>query len=243
MIVHLLTLFPGLFDAFLKESIVGRAVTDGHLTVNLINFRDFAGGKHRVVDDRPFGGGPGMVIKPDPVFAAVEDTLSRMTKPDPKLILLTPEGRRFDQSKANELAERDEMLILCGRYEGFDERIHCGFSWDEISLGDFVLSGGELAAMCVIEAAVRLKPGILGDDESAQRDSFMNGILGPPQYTRPRDFRGMKVPEVLLSGDHEAIEAFRRREAVKRTERARPDLMKTFKQESIKREKSHGPDS
>jgi len=245
MIVHLLTLFPGLFDAFLKESIVGRAVASGQLEVNLINFRDFAEGKHRIVDDRPFGGGPGMVIKPEPVFAALEDTLARTRESDPKMILLTPQGRPFDQKKAVELADLEEMILLCGRYEGLDERIHRGFPWDEISLGDFVLSGGELAAMCVIEAVIRLKPGILGDEESARRDSFMNGLLGVPQYTRPRSFRGMEVPEVLLSGDHEAIEAYRRRKAEERTKRARPDLLTNSNdpQANDIRNKDHGPDS
>lgn len=224
MIVHVLTLFPGLFDAFLTESIVGRAVSKQQLFVDLVNYRDFAEGKHHVVDDRPFGGGPGMVLKPEPVFAAVENTISIAKCTKPKLILLSPQGKRFDQAKAIELAEEEEWIVLCGRYEGFDERIIQGFDWDMISIGDFVLSGGEPAAMCIIEAAIRMKPGVLGDEESAQRDSFMNGLLGTPQYTRPRNFRDMEVPEVLLSGDHKAIELWRRREMEERTKRKRPDL-------------------
>jgi tRNA (guanine37-N1)-methyltransferase len=243
MIVHVLTLFPGLFDAFLKESIVGRAVSADLLQVDLVNYRDFAGGKHNVVDDRPFGGGPGMVIKPEPVFAAVEDTLERASTKEPRMILLTPQGRRFDQRMAIDLADAEELIVLCGRYEGFDDRIHQGFPWEEVSIGDFVLSGGELASMCLIESVLRLKPGILGDEESAKRDSFMNGILSWPQYTRPREFRGMEVPEILFSGDHKAIDDWRRREAEERTKQTRPDLLKAFKQDSSKRKKNHGPDT
>lgn len=230
MIVHVLTLFPGLFDAFLDESIVGRAVARQRLEVKLVNFRDFASGKHKVVDDRPFGGGPGMVLKPEPIFAAVDHTVKQVRCDAPRMILLTPEGRRFDQKIALELAEEEEMILLSGRYEGFDERIHTGYPWDPISIGDFVMSGGELAAMCIIEAVIRLKPGVLSDEESASRDSFMNGLLGWPQYTRPRSFDGKEVPDVLLSGDHQAIEAWRRREAEKRTERMRPDLKKAYDQ-------------
>ena len=226
MIVHVLTLFPGLFHAFMKESIVGRAVEQELLTVHLVNFRDFATDKHKVADDRPFGGGPGMVLKPEPIFSAMEHTLARVRSSKPKLILLTPQGRRFDQEKAIELSGEEEAILLCGRYEGIDERVHMGFDWEEISLGDFVMSGGELAAMCIIEAVTRLIPGALGDEESARRDSFMDGLLGPPQYTRPRTFQGMEVPEVLLSGDHQAIREWRRVQAEERTRRKRPDLNK-----------------
>jgi tRNA (guanine37-N1)-methyltransferase len=230
MNVHVLTLFPGLFDAFLDESIVGRAVAKQLLEVHLVNIRDFASGKHKVVDDRPFGGGPGMVLKPEPIFAAMDHTKSKARSEHPKMILLTPEGRRFDQKIALELADEEELIFLCGRYEGFDERVHTGFAWDPISIGDFVMSGGEVAAMGIIESVARLVPGVLSDEESAARDSFMNGLLGWPQYTRPREFRGEEVPEVLLSGDHQAIEAWRRREAEKRTERMRPDLKKAYDQ-------------
>lgn len=232
MIVHVLTLFPGLFDAFLKESIVGRAVVQNLLAVNVVNFRDFAEDRHKVVDDRPFGGGPGMVLKPEPIFAAVEHTLAQAESRNPKLILLTPQGRPFDQKKAIDLAQEEELIMLCGRYEGLDERVHLGFAWEEISIGDFVLSGGELAAMCVIEAVIRLKPGVLGDEESAARDSFMDGLFGPPQYTRPRGFRGMEVPEVLLSGDHKAIQEWRQRQAEERTKQKRPDLGRKTKRKT-----------
>ena len=226
MIVHVLTLFPGLFEAFLAESIVGRAVESEFLSVDLVNFRDFAEGKHRVVDDRPFGGGPGMVLKPEPIFAAVEHVLDRSERKDQKLLLLTPQGRPFDQEKAIELSREEEFTLLCGRYEGIDERVHAGLPWEEISLGDFVLSGGELASMCVIEAAIRLVPGVLGHDESATRDALMNGLLGPPQYTRPRVFRGHEVPEVLISGDHAAIDAWRAEQSLRRTESKRPELVR-----------------
>jgi len=229
MLVHVLTLFPGLFDAFIKESIVGRAVSQNLLTVDLVDFRDYAEGKHKVVDDRPFGGGPGMVLKPEPIFAAVEDLKQRAKSKTPKLILLTPQGTPFRQKKAIELAKTEELIILCGRYEGFDERIIEELPWDEISIGDFVMSGGESAAMCVIESVIRMIPGVLGDQESATRDSFMNGLLGPPQYTRPRSFRGIEVPEVLLSGDHKAIQGWRDRESLKRTIKKRPDLGRTEK--------------
>ena len=226
MIIHVLTLFPELFEPFLSESIVGRAVAKGALSVDLVNFREFAGDRHHVVDDRPFGGGPGMVLKPEPIFAAVEHTLARARAEKTRLILLTPQGRRFDQEAACALAQVEELLLFCGRYEGVDERVLQGFEWDEISLGDFVLSGGELPAMCLIEAVARLIPGVLGDAESALRDSFMEGLLAPPQYTRPRTFRGMEVPEVLLSGDHEAIRRWRREEAERRTRARRPDLLR-----------------
>jgi tRNA (guanine37-N1)-methyltransferase len=243
MIVHVLTLFPGLFDAFLNESIVGRALSGNLLEVDLVNIRDFALDKHKVVDDRPFGGGPGMVLKPEPVFAAVERTLSCAKTGHPAMILLTPQGRIFDQTMAIELSRQEELVVLCGRYEGFDERIHQGFPWREISLGDFVMSGGELSAMCLIESVIRMKPGILGHEESAWRDALMNGLLGPPQYTRPRSFRGMEVPEILLSGDHKAIEAWRRREAERKTIEKRPDLLRQNDCISNKEGDRHGPDS
>ncbi len=242
MNVHVLTLFPGLFHAFLRESIVGRAVDLNLLTVNLVNFRDFAEGRHNVVDDRPFGGGPGMVLKPEPIFAAVEHTVAHARSRDPKLILLTPQGRRFDQKAAIELAREEELVLLCGRYEGIDERVHEGFPWDELSLGDYVLSGGELAAMCVIESVIRLKPGVLGDDESALRDTFVDGLLGPPQYTRPREYKGMEVPEILLSGDHGSIRKWRKKKAEERTRSKRPDLYGKWRHDTDCGV-NHGPDS
>lgn len=218
MKVHVLTLFPRLFEAFLDESIVGIARRKGALEVDLVDYRGFTSDRHRTVDDRPYGGGPGMVIKPEPVFAAVEQVLAGSERPAMPKILLTPQGAPFDQRRAEWLAEQPEVLMLCGRYEGFDERIHEGFDWVEVSMGPFVLSGGELPAMALVESAARLLPGVLGHEESARQDSFADdGLLDHPHYTRPEEFRGRTVPEVLLSGDHERIARWRRRQAEART--------------------------
>src|SRR5690606_12957774 len=192
MFCALLTLFPGAVRPYLEESILGIAQRQGKLRVELVDFREFTHDRHRSVDDRPFGGGPGMVLKPEPIFEAVEATERRFGAFHK--VLLCPRGRRFDQAKAREFAERERLLLLCGRYEGFDGRIRLGFEWDEISIGDFVLAGGELPALCVLEAAVRLIPGVLGCEQSAELESFENGLFDYPQYTRPRVFRGMEVP-------------------------------------------------
>ena len=211
MLVSILTLFPEAIRPYLDESILGLAQRAGRVRFHLVDVRDFAGDRHDKVDDRPFGGGPGMVLRPKPIFDAVEE-VERSFGPHHR-ILLSPRGRRFSQARAIELAGRDRLLLVCGRYEGFDERIRLGLEWDEISLGDFVLSGGEIPALAVVEAAVRLLPGVLGHEESAEQDSFMkDGLLDHPHYTRPRVFRGMEDPEVLVSGDHEAIAAWRRAE-------------------------------
>lgn len=217
MKVHVLTLFPRLFENFLEESIVGIARGKGLLDVSVVDFREHSHDRHRSVDDRPFGGGPGMVIRPEPVFAAVEAVLAASGRPAMPKVLVTPTGAAFDQERARWLAQQPEWLVLCGRYEGFDQRIHEGFDWIEISLGDFVLSGGELPAMALIEASTRLLPGALGDSESAEQDSFSHGLLDHPHYTRPRSFRDRSVPEVLLNGDHQQIAAWRRTEAERRT--------------------------
>lgn len=216
--VHVLTLFPRLFETFLEESLVGLARERGLLEVDLRDLRDFTHDRHRTVDDRPFGGGPGMVIKPEPVFEAMEAVLGDAARDDVPLLLTTPQGRPFDQQMARRLATEPEWLVLCGRYEGFDERVHEGFAWTEVSMGPYVLSGGEVPAMALIEATSRLVPGVLGDEESARQDSFTVGtMLDHPHYTRPRSFRGHSVPEVLLSGDHAEIAAWRRRQAQRRT--------------------------
>jgi tRNA (guanine37-N1)-methyltransferase len=215
--VHVLTLFPRLFDAFLQESIVGIAREKGALEVSTLDYREFSTDRHRTVDDRPYGGGPGMVIKPEPVFAAVE-SVQQASGADPlPLILFTPTGQPLDQRRAEWLAEQPESLMLCGRYEGFDERIHQGFDWIEISLGPFVMSGGEIAAMAAIESAARLLPGVLGHEESAVQDSFIGNRLDHPHYTRPPSYRGRQVPDVLLSGDHERIARWRRSQSEART--------------------------
>ena len=228
MRVHVLTLFPRLFENFLDESIVGIARAKGLLEVSVVDFREHSVDRHRSVDDRPFGGGPGMVIRPEPVFAAVEQVLAQAGRPEMPKLLVTPTGAPFDQERARWLAAQPEWLVLCGRYEGFDERIHEGFDWVEVSLEDFVLSGGEVPAMALIEASTRLLPGALGDEESAEQDSFSHGLLDHPHYTRPRSFRDRSVPDVLLTGDHARIAAWRREQAERRTAR----WTSTRKQES-----------
>jgi len=223
--IDVLTLFPEAVEPFFASSIVARAQASGIVSIRCTNIRDFAADRHRSVDDRPFGGGPGMVMMCGPLFDAVEKV--ERDEPTPATrIMLTPQGERFDQATAREFAGRDRLLIICGHYEGFDERIRQGLRPREISIGDYVLSGGEPAAMVLVDAVVRLLPGALGDDQSADNESFSNGLLEYPQYTRPREFRGMEVPPVLLSGDHARIERWRREESIRRTGDRRPDLWK-----------------
>jgi len=222
-----LTLFPELFSSFLKETILGRAVKAGLIDIRLVNIRSFARGRHLVTDDRPFGGGEGMVMKPGPISRAL-DSIDR--KPDRSLVvLLTPQGRRFEQAMAWELSRMEQVILICGRYEGVDERIRTGSVDLELSIGDYVLSGGETAAMVVMDAVSRLVPGVLGGERSAQEDSFEGGLLEHPQYTRPRVFRNQEVPAVLLSGDHEKIRVWKRTESLKRTLERRPDLLEKAK--------------
>lgn len=208
--IDVLTLFPALFDGFVSQSIVGRAVAKNLVQIERWDIRDWAEGKHKQVDDRPFGGGPGMVLMGPPVVAAAE-AVREMTEPPGDLIILSPQGPRFDQARARELAGRRRIILVCGRYEGFDERIIEILQPETLSVGDFVLSGGEVAAMVVIDAVTRLIPGVLGDAESAVDESFgPDGGLEYPHYTRPREFRGLTVPDVLLGGDHSAIARWRR---------------------------------
>jgi len=206
----LLTLFPGLFDGFLNESLVKRAIVKGLIAIERWDIRDWAEGKHGQVDDRPFGGGPGMVLMAPPLVAAVE-AVRGSAEPAGRLIVLTPQGRRLDQDRVRELSSESRITLVCGRYEGFDERIFEVLEPERLSIGDYVLSGGEVAAMVVIEAVMRFVPGVLGDAESAIDESFgPDGGLEYPQYTRPREFRGLTVPDILLSGDHAAIARWRR---------------------------------
>lgn len=222
MNIHVLTLFPEMFTGVLGSSILKKAQEKGLVTIHVSNIRDYADNKHKQVDDYPYGGGAGMVLKPEPVFNAVE----QITKDrNPRVILMCPQGERFTQKKAEELSKEDELVLLCGHYEGYDERIREYLVTDEISIGDFVLTGGELPAMTIIDAVVRLIPGVLGQEASHVHDSFSTGLLEHPHYTRPADFRGMKVPEVLLSGHHANIEKWRERESLKRTFERRPDLL------------------
>lgn len=224
MRIDVLTLFPEVFEPFLASSIVGRAINAEVVSIRCVNFRDFAHDRHRSVDDKPFGGGPGMVLMCGPVFDAFEHVQSQ-AEGKPYRVLLTPQGRRLTHGVAAQLAREPWLVVFCGHYEGFDERIRVGTEADELSIGDFVLSGGEPAAIVLIDAVVRLLPGALGSESSAANDSFVDGLLEYPQYTRPREFRGMKVPEVLLSGDHGRIAAWRQQQAEERTAARRPDLM------------------
>jgi tRNA (guanine37-N1)-methyltransferase len=206
----------------LDESIIKRARETGRLELALHNLRDYAHDRHKTVDDRPFGGGPGMLLKPEPIFEAVESLAREQTR----VILLSPAGRRFDQAIARELAGVEHLLMVCGHYEGFDERVREQLADDELSIGDYVLTNGALPVMVIVDAVTRLLPGVLGDDESAREDSFSQGLLEYPQYTRPAEFRGTKVPEVLLSGNHAEIARWRAEQSRRRTEERRPDLLK-----------------
>jgi len=223
MRIDILTLFPGMFGEVLDSSILGRAQANNLLSIHVWNIRGFAEDKHRSVDDIPYGGGPGMVMKPDVAVACIEHV--KEFNPG-KVIYLTPQGTVFDQAKAESLAKEQSLVLLCGHYEGIDQRIRDGWVDDEISIGDYVLTGGELPAMVVVDAIARLIPGVLGDQASACEDSFVNGLLEYPQYTRPSQYRGRMVPQVLLSGNHELIRKWRLKEALRITLTRRPDLLK-----------------
>jgi len=222
MKIDVLTLFPEMFKGPLDVSMVQRAREAGQLELRITDLRDYTHDRHRTVDDKPFGGGPGMLLKPEPIFEAVED----LTRDVTRVILLNPAGRTFDQTIAQELARQKHLLLVCGSYEGFDERVRESLADDELSIGDYVLTNGALPAMVIIDAVTRLLPGVLGDDESSQDESFSGGLLEYPQYTRPAEFRGLKVPEVLLSGDHAEIARWRAELARKRTAQRRPDMIK-----------------
>ena len=221
MKVDVLTLFPAMFAGPLDESIISRARESGRLELAIHDLRDWTHDRHRTVDDEPYGGGPGMALKPEPIFEAIE----ALTNDTTQVVMLTPQGEPFGQPKARTLSAHEHLLLLCGSYEGFDERIRTRVH-HEISIGDYVLTNGALPAMVVIDAVTRLLPGVLGDDASSAEESFSEGMLEYPQYTRPADFRGMKVPEVLLSGNHAEIEKWRREQAAQRTAERRPDLQK-----------------
>jgi len=220
--IDVFTIFPGIFEGPLRESLLGKAIEAGVLDVRVHDIRDFATDRHRRVDDQSYGGGPGMVVKPEPVFAAVE-SLGEGPK---RVILLSPAGRRLDQALVRELAKESWLVLISGRYEGVDERVVEGLSAEEISIGDYVLSGGEIPALVLLEAVTRLVPGVVGSEESLERESFEDGVLDHPHYTRPSEFRGMRVPEVLLSGDHAEVERWRQEAALEKTRRNRPDLLK-----------------
>ncbi len=220
-----LTLFPAIVNGPLHESILKRAIETGRLVVAVHNIRDYALDKHHVTDDVPYGGGGGMVMKPEPVFAAVQAALADTPSMHPPIILMTPQGRRFTQAVARELAQHERLVLICGRYEGVDERVREFLATDEISIGDYVLTGGELPALVVIDAVTRLLPGVLGDPGATLEDSHSDGLLEYPHYTRPPDFQGHAVPEVLLSGHHAQVERWRREASLRRTLERRPDLL------------------
>lgn len=229
MRIDILTLFPEVFSEPLGASIVGRAQKSSIVEIKIHDIRKFSHDKHGKVDDRPYGGGPGMIIKPEPIFEAVEFVKKEVPLSAPKVILMTPQGETFSQRKAIELSAEAHFIMICGRYEGVDERVREALATEEISIGDYVISGGELAAMVIVEAIVRLLPGALGDENSARSDSFFENFLEYPQYTRPPEYRGMKVPAVLCSGDHEEIRKWRRREALRRSLQRRPDVLEKIK--------------
>jgi tRNA (guanine37-N1)-methyltransferase len=220
--IDVLTIFPGIFESPLRESLLGKAIETGLLEVRVHDIREHATGRHRQVDDESYGGGPGMVMKAEPVLVAV-DALGEGTK---RVLVLSPAGRRLDQPLVRELAAEPWLVLVCGRYEGLDERVVEGLPAEEVSIGDYVLSGGELPALVVLEAVTRLVPGVIGREESHERDSFgADGLLDHPHYTRPPEFRGLRVPEVLLSGNHADIDRWRRDAAIEKTRRNRPDLL------------------
>ena len=221
MKIDVLTLFPAMFAGPLDESIIMRARKAGLLDLKIHNLRDWTHDRHKTVDDRPFGGGPGMLLKPEPIFEAVE----HLARPATKVILLSPSGRKFDQAMARQLAAESDLLLITGHYEGFDERVREALADDELSIGDYVLTNGALPAMVIIDAVARLLPGVLGDDESSHDESFSAGLLEYPQYTRPAEFRGMRVPDILVSGNHAEIENWRREQARLKTQAQRPDLL------------------
>ena len=224
MNIDVLTLFPEMFEGVFGSSILGKARNKGIVSLNTVNFREFSFNKHNTVDDYPFGGGGGMVLKPEPIFLAVEDVVARSGK-RPRVILMCPQGKPFRQKMAEELAKEEHLIFICGHYEGYDERIREHLITDEISIGDYVLTGGELPAMVVIDSVVRLLPGVLGNETSAVTDSFSTGLLEYPHYTRPAQFRDWSVPEVLLSGHHENITKWRRHQSLERTWERRPELL------------------
>jgi tRNA (guanine37-N1)-methyltransferase len=219
--VDVLTIFPGVFDGPLREGLLGRAAASGRIDVRIHDIRSFTEDRHRQVDDTTFGGGPGMVLKPEPIFAAAES----LGEGDRRAILLSPAGRRLDQALVRKLASEPWLVLIAGRYEGVDERVVEGLPAEEISIGDYVLSGGEVPALVLLEAVTRLVPGVVGREESLRNDSFENGLLDHPHYTRPQLFRDLGVPEVLISGDHAAIERWRAEAALEKTRRNRPDLL------------------
>ena len=225
MQIDIITIFPDIFKAIFGESIIKRAQEKRLAKINIHNLRDFSSDKHKKIDDRPFGGGPGMVFKPEPIFDAVKYIKTKSKSKKTKVILFSPQGKTLGHKLAKQLSNYKQLVLICGHYEGIDERVITKLVDEEISIGDYVLTGGELPAMVLVDAVVRLVPGVLGDKDSAKFDSFSDDMLEYPHYTRPANYKGMKVPEVLLSGDHNKIEAWRREQSYKITRKKRPDLL------------------
>ena len=225
MRVDIVTPFPDMMNGIFNESILRKALEKGIVEVKIWDLRDFTTDKHKTVDDYPYGGGPGMILKPEPLFRAVEVILDENPKSKPGIVFMTPQGEKYSQDKAKMLSEKDHLIFLCGHYRGVDERVIEELVTDEISIGDYILTGGELPSAVVIDSVIRLLPGVLGDFDSAEKDSFTCGRLDHPHYTRPAEFQGMKVPDVLLSGHHEQIESWRKTIALQRTRERRPDLL------------------
>ncbi|MDR1702225.1 MAG: tRNA (guanosine(37)-N1)-methyltransferase TrmD [Sporomusaceae bacterium] len=228
MRLDIISLFPEMFKSPFEHSILKRAQEASLIEINVTNPRDFAYDKHRIVDDAPFGGGAGMVMKPEPVFRAVAEVTKAYPAQRRRIVLLCPGGVPFNQAKAKELAQYDQLVLVCGHYEGIDERIKENFVDETVSIGDYVLTGGEIAAMAITDAVARMIPGVLGSADSAKEDSFYNGLLKYPQYTRPREFNGLEVPEILLGGDHAKIECWRKKKSLEITMKRRPDLLAKY---------------
>lgn len=235
MKIDILTLFPEMFESPFNYSIVKRAIEDKHVEINPISFREYGIGKHQMVDDTPYGGGAGMLLKPEPIFEAIEEIQKKDPSTAKRIILMDPAGKPFDQEMAEEFSQEDHLVFICGHYEGYDERIR-SLVTDEVSVGDYVLTGGELAAMVMVDATVRLLPGVVGNKESILEDSHSTGLLEHPHYTRPASYKGMDVPEVLMSGNHGLIDEWRRKESIRRTFERRPDLIETLDLSSEEKE-------
>lgn len=230
MKIDILTIFPEMFGPILNESIVKRAQEKGIVKIEICNLRDFSHDLHDRVDDRPFGGGPGMILRPEPIFRAVEAILAtRTTDKELQIVLLTPQGKKLDQNLVKKLSQIKHLILICGHYEGVDERVRQSLVDLEVSIGDYILTGGELPAMVLIDSIVRLIPGVLGNEDSSKQETFSHSLLEYPQYTRPAFYRGMKVPEILLSGKHKQIQQWRKTQSLRRTVKLRPDLQKSFR--------------
>ena len=225
---HVMTLFPDMVLAGLSDSIIGRAITNGLLSVEAVNIRDFAFNKHNKVDDYTYGGGAGMLMQAEPVYLCYKDIADRITNKKPRVIYLTPQGKVFDQNMAREFSKEEDLILLCGHYEGVDERVLTEIVTDYVSTGDYVLTGGEIPAMLIVDAVSRLIPGVLHNDDSPEFESFTDGLLEYPQYSRPEEWHGMKVPEILLSGDHAKVDRWRYEQSLERTKERRPDLYEKY---------------